>query len=498
MLKQKLRFKNDMDTNKFIEQILAIPYESRTLEFKRLGSRNETIDKTLQSIVAMANTDGGIIVLGVDDPQKTKNKGLRRIFGIEENPELYDELGQNVKKITPPIASIWPPELINIPDKNTRIGWLSVPKVTDDFRTIENNVYIRQERGNKRLSPQEIVHFAYVKGFERADSELVNVSIDLLKTNYYEAWRKMRKIEENSISTILEKTGLARKSQEGNLLPTRAAVLLFTEYPNDLMDTKCTIRIFQYEGNVETIKETLNIIGTPKTIDGPIIKQIKDAHEYVLALLRNGIKVSSGFITQYQIPERAIKEAITNAVIHRDYHTKKDIEIKIFEDHIEIESPGLLPSNITPSNIGLTRALGYRNDLIVKHLREFPDPPNLDQNEGIRAMRQTMTAANLYPPIFITHPFLQDSLRVVLLNEKAPTEWDKIFHYLNQNKYINNQVARKILNIQDISVVSRLLARWTRQCLLTKIVPREGAKRNIIYRLPATDDKSLFAGDKNK
>ncbi len=486
------------DVKKFIEGILSIPFESRTIEFKRLGSRNETVEKTLQSIVAMANTDGGIIILGVDDPQKSNAKGLDRIFGIEENPELYDELGQNVKKISPPISSIWPPELIDVPGKNVRIGWLTVPKVTDHFRSIENHVYIRGERGNKRLSPQEIVHFAYVKGFERADTELVEVNIDLLKTIYYEAWRRKRGIEEDEIRIILEKTGLAKKDNKGKLLPTRAAILLFAEYPNDLMDTKCTIRVFQYEGNLETVKETINLIGTPKTIGGPVIRQIKEAHEYVLTLLRTGIRVPSGFVTQYQIPERAVKEAITNAVIHRDYHTKRDIEVKIFEDRIEIESPGLLPFNITPSNIGLVRAGGYRNDLIVKHLREFPDPPNLDQNEGVRAMRQTMSEANLYPPIFVTYPILQDSLRVIFRNENAPTEWDKISYYLSKNKYIKNEIARQILNIHDTSMVSKLLTRWTNQGLLAKIVPREGAKRNTVYRLPSTDEKTLLSPDRNK
>jgi ATP-dependent DNA helicase RecG len=487
-----------MNKEETIKQILAIPIESRTLEFKRLGSRNETIDKTLQSIVAMANTDGGTIILGVDDPQKTTLKGIDRIFGIEENLELYDELGHNVKKIAPPISSIWPPELIEVPSKNLRIGLLAVPKVADNFRSIENHVYVRLEKGNKRLSPQEIVHFAYVKGFERADIELVNIDFNLLKTNHYEAWRKKRNIEEDSIDIILEKTGLANRDQEGKLLPTRAAVLLFAEYPNDLMDTKCTIRVFQYEGNVETIKETLNIIGAPKTIGGPITKQIKDAHEYVLTLLRTGIRVPSGFVTQYQIPERAIKEAITNAVIHRDYYTKKDITVRIFEDRVEIESPGLLPFNITPSNIGVARAHGYRNDLLVKHLREFPDPPNLDQNEGVRAMRKTMIEANLYPPIFLTYPVLQDSLRVVFFNEKAPSEWDKISHYLNQNKYIKNKEARKVLYIQDTSKVSRLLSRWTLQGLLVKIIPKTGAKRNVLYRLPTGDEKNLFAPEKSK
>lgn len=81
-----------------ISDILSIPSESRTLEFKRLGSRNEGVDRTLQSIVAMANTDGGVIVFGVDDPQKATKKGLDRVFGIEENLELFDEIGHTIKK----------------------------------------------------------------------------------------------------------------------------------------------------------------------------------------------------------------------------------------------------------------------------------------------------------------------------------------------------------------------------------------------------------------
>ncbi len=389
-----------MSKEDLISNILSIPSESRTLEFKRLGSRNEGIDRTLQSIVAMANTDGGVIIFGIEDPQKITQKGLDRVFGIEENLEFFDEIGRAVKKISPPLSGIWPPDLFGVADKNVRIAVLGIPKVGDGFRSIENHVYIRQEKGNKRLSPQEIVHFAYVKGFERADNELVNVDFNLLKTHYYESWRRKRGIGEDAIETVLEKTGLARKDTYNSLLPTRAAVLLFAEFPNDILDTKCTIRIFQYEGNLETVKETLNLLGTPKSIGGPVIKQITESHEYVLTLLRAGIRVPSGFVTTYRIPERAIKEAITNAVIHRDYYTKRDIEVRIFEDRIEIESPGLFPFNITPSNIGYERAHGYRNDLLVKHLREFPDPPNLDQNEGVRAMRQAMSLANLYPPIF--------------------------------------------------------------------------------------------------
>src|SRR3989339_1309860 len=437
---------------KLLEDILAVPSESRTLEFKRIGIKKEGLDRTLQSIVAMANTDGGL----------------------------------------------WPPRYVDVPEKGRKIALLFVPKATDGLRSYENHVFIRLEKGNRRLSPQEIIHFSYIKGFNRADAELVDVAFSLLKTHYYETWRRERGISDNDIAVVLYKTGLAREDNQGELRPTRTAVLLFAEYPNDLMETKCTIRIFQYSGNLETVKETINLIGVPKTIGGCVMRQIKDAHDYVLMLLRAGMRVPSGFVTSYRIPERAVKEAITNAVIHRDYHTKRDIEIKIFEDKIEVESPGLLPFNITPSNIGVERAHEYRNDLLVKHLREFPDPPNLDQNEGVKAMRETMKTASLYPPIFWTYPRLQDAVRLVLLNEEAPTEWDKVSDYLIKNKYIANLQAREILHTENTVKVSKRFNRWVKQGLLTKITPRTGAKRNVRYRLPTADERILFTGDKSK
>lgn len=476
-----------MTQEELIKDILAVPAENQTIEFKRL-SGDGMVGKIIETIVAMANIDGGVIVLGVSDPEETGIKGFDRIFGIEENINNFDAIGREIQRIIPPLASIWPPDKTVVKEVGKTIALLFIPKATDSFRSINNHVYIRQEKSNKLLTPQELVRFAYAKGFEKADKELVEVDFNLLNTNEFNQWKNNRSIEDADIRLVLEKTGLARKNEKGILLPTRAAVLLFAEYPNDLMDTKCTVRIFQYSGTIETIKETPNLISTPKNINGNIIKQLKDAHEYVLTLLRSGIKISSGFVTQYQIPERAIKEAIINAVIHRDYYIKRDIEIKIFEDRVEIESPGLFPYNITPANIGRVRAEGYRNDLLVKHLREFPSPPNLDQSEGVRAMRSEMKSQNLYPPIFWTYPNLQDAVRVVLLNEKRVSEWEKINFYLEKNKYITNEKAREITGVAQRDKMTQILKNWVRHGLLIQIVPPSGYVKGTKYRLPGTTE----------
>lgn len=470
-----------MNDQELIQDLLAIPSESQNLEFKRL-CEERVVKKTVQTIVALANTEGGIIVLGIDDPEKTKLKGNNRIFGIDENPDVFDEIGREIQRIIPPLGGIWPPKIVEA-ENTKRVGLLFVPKATEDFFQINGEVYVRLERGNRRLQPHQILNFSYAKGFQKADKLLVDVDFDLLNTTVFKEWKSARTIDGDTIENILEKTGLAKK-EAGILRPTLAAVMLFADYPTDLTETKCAIRVFQYTGTVETMGEKPNLLGLPKTIQGPLIKQIQDAHEYVLTLLRAGIKVPSGFKNIYKIPERAIKEAITNAVIHRDYYIKRDIAVRIFEDRVEIESPGLFPYNITQNNIGYVRAVGYRNDLLVKHLREFPSPPNLDENEGVRAMRFEMNAENLYPPIFLTYPLYPESVKVVLLNEHRPSEWEKIHTYLQNNKFVTNEQCRKIIGMRDRNRMSYLLNRWSEQGLLIKIVPSSGYLKGTKYKLP--------------
>ena len=174
-----------MNKDELIKHILEIPAENQTLEFKRLGGSNNDVGRIIESIVAMANIDGGVMVLGVEDPERTKLKGLDRVFGIEENVENYDHLGREIQRIIPPLGSIWPPEKIEISAVGKNIALLFIPKVTDAFRSINNHVFVRLEKSNKRLTPAEVVKFAYAKGFEHADRELVEVDLTLIETPVY-------------------------------------------------------------------------------------------------------------------------------------------------------------------------------------------------------------------------------------------------------------------------------------------------------------------------
>lgn len=475
-----------MTDKELLETILSIPAETQNIEFKRLWWESEKlVTKIIETIVAMANTEWWNIIIWIDDPEKSDKKWLEKIFWIEENLELFDAIWREIQKVVPPITKIWPPKIIKVEEINKTIAIIYIPKATESFYSINQQVYQRQQKGNIRLTPQEIIKLSYAKWFIKADKELVNVDFDLLETKYYEQWKKDRKLPQEDIQTLLYKLWLAKKNDDWILKPTRAAVMLFSEYPTELMDTKCAIRIYKYAWTLEQFKETPNLIWKPKTIEWPIIKIIEDAQEYVLSALENWIQIHSWFVTTYKIPERAVKEAITNAVIHRDYYIKRDIEIKIFEDRIEIDSPGLFPYNITPHNIWFVRADWYRNDLLVKHLREFEEAPNLDRNEWVQAMRSEMSVNNLYPPLFFSYPYIQDGVKVVLLNEDRGTERDKVKKFLDDNKYINNEQARKITWITQSYKMSRLFKKRTDNWLIMKIWSEN--LKNIKYKLVNQD-----------
>ena len=473
-----------MENKLTLKNILKIPEETNEIEFKRLGDGSNVVGNILKAIVAMANTDGGVVILGVDDPEKTSLKGDERVFGIEENKENFDEVVRNLSKVIPP-AYVHISE-IKAPNEKT-IALLRVAKANNSFHSIDGKVFTRLNKSNKELTPHEIVQFSYAKGFSSAGEELVDtVDYDLLETKYYYDWVENNKLDPDNkgIKHVLASKGLARKDEKTDTVkPTRSAVLLFAEHPTNLMNTRCAVKVVIYNTNEEIFGETPNFVGVPKIIQGPASKIIQDTQEYVLQILNAGVEnKAAGFRTEFKLPERAVKEGITNAVIHRDYHNKQDIEIKIFPNRVEIISPGLFPFNITKYNIGKERAMGFRNDLLVKTLREFPEPPNFDMNEGVKAMRNEMNMKNLYLPSFITYPDLQYFVKLILRNEERSDAWEKVQAHLEREGFIDNTKAREVAGITRTEEMSRMLAGWVSDGLLMKISPT-GSKKHTLYML---------------
>lgn len=292
--------------------------------------------------------------------------------------------------------------------------------------------------------------------------------------------------------------GLAVEVDHG-VQPLRAAVLLFADEPGSLLaahGTRADLRVFVYDGKAAVPGATPNLRKEPKTIRGPLIDQIDRAVTVVMDELAQGMTLSgSGFRTRHVYPARVVKEALVNAVVHRDYRLNRDIFVRIFDDHIEIESPGLLPKGITPATI---RRAGSktRNDLIAANLRDFPEPPNLDAGEGVKMMFAEMERAKLYPPQYRENADAAvESLTVVLLNHERPTAWDEVSDWLDRHGTIANADVVRIAGVDTLRA-SKLLTGWREQGLLMALPGR--AKRNMAYAKPQAPEieppGSLFSG----
>ena len=225
------------------------------------------------------------------------------------------------------------------------------------------------DASNRELSAVEIADLAYQRGVKSAETLPLPVALDLLDSGAWRSYCSTRGLADCDLAVRLPRLGLA-VPVDGGLQPLLAAVLLFSDEPGALLagqGMRADIRVFHYQGKAVQRGEVPNLLLPPKTLSGPVVEQIAKAQSYVLERLAQGLTMDgSGFKTRYRFPKRVIKEAITNAVVHRDYRLNRDLHIRIFDDRVEVESPGRLPGNLTPATIEKAGSVP-RNNLLVRH-----------------------------------------------------------------------------------------------------------------------------------
>lgn len=470
----------------WIRQLLAwvlSGQESATLETKRVSGK--MVGKALETVCAFANTQGGWLVLGVEDAAKAQ--GNQRLHGISENPEAVDELTRKlVTHILPTVSDI---QTFRVPcvlrdGTNGALVVLHIPASDKVHSILDDGTWTRGQASNREMSATEITELSYRRGTRSAESEPVDVDFDLLDTDTWRLYLRGRGLAPTGIADQLYRIGLAKRV--GNeLRPMRAAVLLFSDQPGALVaatGTRADVRVFHYKGNTIESGEVPNLRKAPRTLSGPIYRLIEQTHAYVLEELAGGLMLaSSGFRTIHRYPERVVKEAITNALIHRDYRLNRDVHIRIFDNRIEVMSPGLFPGRITAASINRMGSFA-RNALIASNLREFPEPPNVDAGEGVRTMFNLMRAGNLYPPQYRElRDQAQEAILVTLLNEERPPIWEQVSDWMDRHGPIANSDLCQIAGLDTLKA-SKMLKRWVEQGLLAGDPTR--GKRNMVYVKP--------------
>lgn len=481
-----------MEDKELVQLFLDRP-EWQTFECKRAAIKPKDM---VETVVAFANTDGGIIVLGLEDIKKAEGK--KRLIGIGNQKDNVAEILRHIKKEIDPPLGLWSKFELGITNREgeeDKLLVLNIKKSNDVHSLKKGDTFVRSGNQNIKIGSTEIMRLKYEKGSIKFESEKSGIkSLDGINTGLFEQYKKDTGSSGDDDWQFLKDNGLAIGSK-GKYELTKAGVLLFAKNPSVLLQCKCGIKISHYYGKKQTFTGNPNFVTRPFTIEGPLLLQIEKAIEFFREIVKNSPPSLKGatFDSSYLIPEWAFQEAITNAVIHRNYSMQDDIQVRFFDDRVEIESPGTYPGHITVENIRNERFA--RNPIVLRTLNRFQRAPNLDIGEGVDRIFQVMKENNLYEPLYFPPSARPNTVLLLLLNLQKVEYWDTISRFLDENYSITNKQARDITGVRDTLEMSRLLKSWTEKGLLEKV----GYKKGSSYRRPGEKISSLLSkGGDNK
>jgi ATP-dependent DNA helicase RecG len=218
--------------------------------------------------------------------------------------------------------------------------------------------------------------------------------------------------------------------------PTVAGVVLFSDLPQAVLPKRTGIKIYRYKtGEAEGSRDTL--VGVPVSVEGCAYDIIKEAVRLTKEIISNIQILGTKGLEPVTYPTETLHEVITNAVLHRDYSIADDVHVRIFDNRVEVESPGRLPAHITARNILKERFA--RNGNLVRVINKFPDPPNKDVGEGLNTAFEAMRNLRLKDPVFLEP---ENAVIVQIKHERLASTEDIVMEYLENNDAITNRVAR--------------------------------------------------------
>ena len=195
----------------------------------------------------------------------------------------------------------------------------------------------------------------------------------------------------------------AHKEKGGKEAVSAAAMLLFGKNPKHYFP-RARIRFVRYEGTEAKVGAEMNVI-KDVVFEGRVLQVIEKALEFVRSQIkeRTYLGADTRFVTEPEYPEFAWKELIVNAVAHRDYSIKgTDIQIKMFDDRLTVESPGTLPGIVRLNNM---RHVHFsRNPKIAQFLHEYEYVQEF--GEGVDRLYEVMETAGLPQPEYRVEAFM--------------------------------------------------------------------------------------------
>lgn len=256
----------------------------------------------------------------------------------------------------------------------------------------DDSVYLRINDKSRKLTHNQITNLEYDRGARRFEEELVEYSsFEDVDENLVNEFKQLLNTNVEN-EKLLKARGFMR---EGKL--TVAGLLLFSNNINVYLPS-ARIRFMRYEGTEEETGARLNVV-KDITFEKALPIAIREARAFINTQLREYtfLGKEGKFVTLPEYPEFAWFEGMINAIIHRRYDNQGDhIRIKMFDDRLEISSPGALPASVTLENIKEERY--SRNPKLAAALTQYKWVR--ESNEGVGRIFDEMKDYFLDDPVY--------------------------------------------------------------------------------------------------
>jgi ATP-dependent DNA helicase RecG len=435
---------------------LLVRGEGHFLDFKSKASTPRRLTKTLS---AFANADGGELFVGVEDGEAAEPERWRGFTSVEEANGFIQAFEEFF-----PLGNYFRYEFFESQELSGLVLHVEIMKTPDIRKASDGRVYLR--RGAQSIpqdTEEKLTRLKFNKGISSYEDHLTNVRTDEVTNSTAIIEFLLDIVPDIEPERFLRKQQLMLEDR-----PTLAAIVLYADDPQSILP-KTGIKIYRYQTSGDGTRETLT--GNPLTIEGPAYKLIHDAVQTTIDTVEAMPVVGVEGFEKVSYPRESVHEIVTNAVLHRDYSLNDEIHIRIFNNRIEVQSPGTLPGHVTVSNILDERF--SRNPRLVRLINKYKNPPNKDVGEGLNTAFEAMRKLKLKDPVIEQR---EGTVRVTLRHEAVAPAEEIICHFLRGHEEINNSTARAITYIGSENAVKRIFQKMIESGIIERIPERSLAK----------------------
>ena len=438
------------------DRLLAIE-EDTFCDLKAIEVPPKKLSKTIS---AFANTAGGDLYIGIGEFEFFGTK-TRHWRGFKDQEAANGHI-QSLEALFP-LGAEYSYGFLRVPGSNGLVLHISVQRTAQIAKAHDKKVYVRRGAQNLEVKGKALEGLRLTKGIESYEKQTVDIDLSAVSES-----ETIKNFVKHVVPNLEPKVFLKKQNLVRGGKPTVAAVLLFAEAPQAALPKRSGVKLYRYRTAGAPSRDTL--AGTPKSIEGAIYELIRKSVSETVAMVEGIQKLGPSGLEPVKYPFETLHEIVTNAILHRDYSIAADILIRVFDNRVEIESPGLLPGQVTVKNI-LDEQFA-RNGMLVRLINKFPDPPNKDVGEGLNTAFKAMQKLRLKPPVIEE---TENAVLVKIRHDPLASPEESVMDYLYNHAEITNRTARELTGISSENSMKDVFLRLAKRGLIQRVPGKKGA-----------------------